>query len=133
MADFDAACPSDSGVQTELSAKAANDITENSRVLLGGLTVEPKRNTRLIQIRYESPDPALAADVSNAVATAYVQYNLDLKLKGARDSLAWLTSEAASLKKKVDESQAALQNYRVKAGARHGVNEGEREPAEARA
>ena len=24
-------------------------------------------------------------------------------------------------------------NYRVKAGARHGVNEGEREPAEARA
>ena len=45
-----------------------------------------------------------------------MQYNLDLKLKGARDALAWLTSEAASLKRKVEESSAALQNYRVKAG-----------------
>jgi uncharacterized protein involved in exopolysaccharide biosynthesis len=89
---------------------------EPHRVLLGALTVEPKRNTRLILIRYDSPDPALAADVANAVATAYVQYNLDLKLKGARDALGWLTSEAASLKRKVEESSAALQNYRVKAG-----------------
>jgi uncharacterized protein involved in exopolysaccharide biosynthesis len=89
---------------------------EPHRFVLGGLSVEPKRNTRLILVRYESPDPALAADVANAVATAYVQYNLDLKLKGARDALAWLTSEAASLKKKVEESSAALQNYRVKAG-----------------
>src|SRR5215475_11799094 len=89
---------------------------EPHRVLLGALSVEPKRNTRLIQIRYDSPDPVLAADVANAIATAYVQYNLDLKLKGARDALAWLTSEAASLKQRVEESSAALQNYRVKAG-----------------
>jgi uncharacterized protein involved in exopolysaccharide biosynthesis len=89
---------------------------EPHRLVLGALTVEPKRNTRLILIRYDSPDPALAADVANAVATAYVQYNLDLKLKGARDALGWLTSEAASLKRKVEESSAALQNYRVKAG-----------------
>jgi len=89
---------------------------EPHRVLLGALSVEPKRNTRLIQIRYDSPDPALAADVANAIAAAYVQYNLDLKLKGARDALGWLTAEAASLKKRVEESSAALQNYRVKAG-----------------
>src|SRR5262245_38711872 len=30
-------------------------------VVAGGLAVEPKRNTRLIQIRYEHSDPALAA------------------------------------------------------------------------
>src|SRR5262245_5411327 len=89
---------------------------EPHRLLLGALSVEPKRNTRLIMIRYENPDPALAAEVANAVAAAYVQYNLDLKLKGARDALAWLTAEAQSLKRKVEESSAALQNYRVKAG-----------------
>jgi len=89
---------------------------EPHRAVLGGLSVEPKRNTRLIQIRYDNPDPALAAEVANAIAAAYVQYNLDLKLKGARDALAWLTSEAASLKQRVEESSAALQNYRVKAG-----------------
>jgi succinoglycan biosynthesis transport protein ExoP len=86
-----------------------------ARDLVGGITVEPKRNTRLIFIRYENADPALAAAVANAVASAYVQYNLDLKLKGARDALAWLNNEAASLKQKVQDSSAALQNYRVKA------------------
>lgn len=95
------------------------DVTaarEPHKAVLGALAVEPKRNTRLIQIRYEHPDPTIAAEVANAVAAAYVQYNLDLKLKGARDALGWLTSEAASLKKKVEDSSAALQNYRVKAG-----------------
>jgi succinoglycan biosynthesis transport protein ExoP len=82
---------------------------------LSGVTVEPKRNTRLLFVRYENPDPLLAADVVNAVANAYVQYNLDLRFTGARGALTWLTNEAANLRKKVEESSAALQNYRVKA------------------
>jgi uncharacterized protein involved in exopolysaccharide biosynthesis len=81
-----------------------------------GLSVEPKRNTRLIQIRYEHPDPRLAADVANAAAQGYVKYNLELKLKGARDALGWLSGEATSLKAKLEQSSMALQNYRVKAG-----------------
>ncbi len=92
------------------------EAREPHRAVLGSLAVEPKRNTRLILVRYDNRDPALAAEVANAVAAAYVQYNLDLKLKGARDALAWLTAEAQSLKRKVEESSAALQNYRVKAG-----------------
>jgi succinoglycan biosynthesis transport protein ExoP len=83
--------------------------------LRGAVSVEPKRNTRLLFVRYESPDPVLAADVANAVANAYVQYNLDLRFKGARNALSWLTNEAAALRKKVEDSSAALQNYRVKA------------------
>jgi hypothetical protein len=39
VAAFDVACASYGSVQTELSAKAANDITENSRVLLRGLRI----------------------------------------------------------------------------------------------
>src|SRR5262245_27006144 len=82
---------------------------EPSRALRSMLTIEPRRNTRLIQVKVENADPRLAADMSNAIAVAYAQYNLDLKLKGARDALGWLTGEAASLKKKVEESSQALQ------------------------
>ena len=89
---------------------------EPHAVVGAGLTVEPKRNTRLIQVRYEHPDPGLAADVANAVAQGYVKYNLELKLKGARDALGWLSGEAAALKAKLEQSSMALQNYRVKAG-----------------
>ncbi len=87
-----------------------------ARALPGSLTVEPRRNTRLVLIKVEHPDPALAAEVANAVASAYIKYNLDLKLKGSHEALTWLTEEAARLKAKVQESSVALQNYRVKAG-----------------
>jgi len=78
--------------------------------------VEPRRNTRLVVIAVEQEDPALAAEFANAVATAYAQYNLQLKMKGASEALTWLTEEANRLRAKVQESAVALQNYRVRAG-----------------
>ncbi len=89
---------------------------EPSRTLSGAIGVEPVRNTRLVLIKVSSPDPARAAAEANAVASAYAKYNVELKLKGARDALAWLTDEAGRLRAKVEESSQALQNYRVKAG-----------------
>ena len=80
------------------------------------LIVEPRRNTRLVLIKVEYSDPALAAEIADAIATAYVQYNLELKMKGASEAVSWLTEEANRLRAKVQESAVALQNYRVKAG-----------------
>ena len=82
----------------------------------GAVTVEPKRNTRLVLIKISGPDPAQAAAEANAIANAYAKYNVELKLKGARDALTWLTEEAGRLRAKVDESSQALQNFRVKSG-----------------
>ena len=86
------------------------------RGLSGSLAVEPMRNTRLVLIKIAGPDPARAAAEANAVANAYAKYNVELKLKGARDALTWLTEEAGRLRAKVEESSQALQNYRVKTG-----------------
>jgi polysaccharide biosynthesis transport protein len=84
--------------------------------LRSSLIVEPRRNTRLVLIKVEQSDPALAAELANAIAAAYVQYNLELKMKGASDAISWLTDEANRLRAKVQESAVALQNYRVKSG-----------------
>src|SRR5262249_19020445 len=62
-------------------------------VLRSSLIIEPRRNTRLVMIKVEQRDPALAAEIANAVATAYVQYNLELKMKGASEAIFWLTEE----------------------------------------
>src|SRR5215470_969148 len=87
-----------------------------SRGLSGALSVDPVRNTRLVLIKVAGPDPARAAAEANAVASAYAKYNVELKLKGARDALTWLTEEASRLRAKVDESSQALQNYRIRSG-----------------
>src|SRR5262249_21601404 len=62
-------------------------------VMRSSLVVEPRRNTRLVLIKVEQSDPVLAAEVANAMATAYVQCNLELKMKGASDAISWLTDE----------------------------------------
>jgi uncharacterized protein involved in exopolysaccharide biosynthesis len=91
-------------------------VADPSRALSGSLAVDPVRNTRLVLIKVASPDPARAAAEANAIASAYAKYNVELKLKGARDALTWLTEEAGRLRAKVDESSQALQNYRIKSG-----------------
>ena len=90
--------------------------SDPARALQGSIIVEPRRNTRLVSVKFESPDPQMAADVSNALARQYVKHNLDVKLRGAQEAMTWLNEQMSSLKVKVQESSEALQNYRVKAG-----------------
>jgi uncharacterized protein involved in exopolysaccharide biosynthesis len=102
------------GLKRRLPGLAA--AREPYQVVQGMVSVEPRRNTRLVMISVEHPDPALATEIANATAHAYVKYNLQRKISGAHDALGWLTEEAARLRNKVEESSIALQNYRVQAG-----------------
>jgi polysaccharide biosynthesis transport protein len=86
------------------------------RALQDAVVVEPRRNTRLVAVRFEHPNPQLAADVTNALARQYVKHNLDIKLRGAQEAMTWLNEQMTTLRVKVQESSVALQNYRVKAG-----------------
>jgi uncharacterized protein involved in exopolysaccharide biosynthesis len=99
------------GKKPEL-AQAADPV----EAFLGAVSVEPVRNTRLVEIQVEDADPKLAADMANTLAGAYVHQNLELKLSAARDALSWLTAQVSDLKTKVNESELALQRYREQAG-----------------
>ncbi len=83
---------------------------------LGGVTVQPIKNTRFIEVRVEDPHPQATAEKANALANAYVAETLDQKLTAARDALAWLTANVTDLKQKVNESELALQRYKEEAG-----------------
>jgi succinoglycan biosynthesis transport protein ExoP len=84
--------------------------------VLGSVRIEPGRNTRLVLVKAEHTNPQMAAELANAFANQYVRYNLDVKMRGAQDALAWLTEQMGELKTKVQDSSVALQNYRVKSG-----------------
>jgi len=87
-----------------------------ARTLQNAIIVEPRRNTRLVAVKFEHPHPQLAAEVTNALARQYVKHNLDIKLRGAQEAMTWLNEQMTNLRGKVQESSVALQNYRVKAG-----------------
>lgn len=87
-----------------------------SAVLLGKLRVEPRRNTRLVDIKIQDPNPHVAAEIANGVAHAYGRFTLETRLKSARDALGWLSEQMNDLKAKVQDSEVALQRYRQQAG-----------------
>jgi polysaccharide biosynthesis transport protein len=86
------------------------------RALQNAVIVEPRRNTRLVAVKFEHRDPRLAAEITNALARQYVKHNLDIKLRGAQEAMTWLNEQMTTLRAKVQESSVALQNYRVKSG-----------------
>lgn len=80
--------------------------------LLRSLTVLPVRNSRLVDLRFVSTEPKLAADMANALAKAYIMQNMEYKFNSSKEAAEWLEGQLAEQRKKVEESEAALQRYR---------------------
>jgi capsular exopolysaccharide synthesis family protein len=76
------------------------------------LQVQPVRNSQLVQISFTSHDKELAAKVPNVLAETYIENDLEAKVKMTQKASAWLTDQMGELRKKLDESERSLQDYR---------------------
>ncbi len=76
------------------------------------LSVEPERNTTIIDIHVDHPDPKLAADLANGVAQQYIKQNLEKRMLASTDAVRMLGEQADEFKKKVEQSESALAQYR---------------------
>lgn len=81
-------------------------------VLLSGLTIEPLRTSRLVDIRYSSSDPVLASSVPNALVTEYIAQNLEYRFLASQQATTFLTDRLAEQRKQVQTAEEALQQYR---------------------
>ncbi|UCD84994.1 MAG: GumC family protein, partial [Deltaproteobacteria bacterium] len=79
---------------------------------LGGLKVEPIKGTRLVDISFESPYPELTAKAANGLAEAYIEQSLELKTGTSQDAIKFLTKKIEELKRNVEESESALEQYK---------------------
>ena len=80
-----------------------------------GLKIEPVRNSTVVKISFDSPDKTLAARIPNAVADAYIESDLEAKVQMTQKANEWLSQRMAGLRSKLEASEQALQDYRVKA------------------
>ena len=51
-----------------------------------GLTVEGGKQSEIINISYEDSNPKLAAEITNAIAESYVEYGLESRSSGAKET-----------------------------------------------
>src|SRR5262249_3691202 len=72
----------------------------------------PVRNTRFVELRYRSVDPAFAARAANAVAEQYRQQNLQTHLLASKEMNAWLDRQIAEQQRRVQETEMQREQCR---------------------
>ncbi len=73
-----------------------------------GLNIEPVKDTRLVQISFDSTNPQLAARIANAVADNFIAANLEHTFNASAYARSYLEGRLAQLKQKLEESEAQL-------------------------
>ena len=100
-----------------IESPQAEETKTQSRTIdrfLADLTVAPVRNSRLVDVKFESVDATLSAQVANALAKAYIEQNLEFKFLSSKEASDWLGQRLAEQRKQVEASEQAVQRYREK-------------------
>ena len=79
---------------------------------LARVDVSPIRNSRLVDVSFEAKDPVLSAKAVNTLAAAYIDQNLETKLKAVQDAVRWLQTRIEEERKKVEKAEQALLKYK---------------------
>ncbi len=88
-------------------------------ILLKHLDVAPTRLSRLVDIRFTSPDPDFSARVVNAWSDAFIKTNLERKIQATSYGSNLLQRQLTQQKERLDESQRQLVAY---ASQEHIIN-----------
>jgi capsular exopolysaccharide synthesis family protein len=96
---------SDSSPSSEQSGTAVINM------LQAGLSVTLPRDSRIAQITFTSPDPALAAKVANAYADNSIVYNLQRRFDESSYARSFLQRELDQAKRRLEDSEKAVVAY----------------------
>ncbi len=81
------------------------------QILLRNLNIDPTRLSRLVEIRFTSPDAAFSAKVTNAWSENFIQTNLERKVQATSYGRNLLQRQLAEYKERLNESQRQLVGY----------------------
>jgi capsular exopolysaccharide synthesis family protein len=75
------------------------------------LTVEMKGETSILEIKFESTDPRLAAQVVNGIIDEYIGWEMDRKIDSAKSAKQQLEKQIKSARTEMEKSEAEMNQY----------------------
>jgi polysaccharide biosynthesis transport protein len=96
------------------SPNAVRELTIG--LLRGNMVVRLPRNSRIATVTFESTDPALSAQVSNAFAEEFIQASLQQRYDSSAYARDFVANQLTEAKGKLEESERGLNTYARKAG-----------------
>ena len=79
--------------------------------ILAGLEVSPERNSQLVHVSWVSADPEWAGRVANAMAAAYIAYNIQSQYATTHEAQEFLVDQIAGLKAEISTIETSIQEY----------------------
>lgn len=80
-------------------------------LLMGHLTVEPVRGSSLVQLSFDSPDPALSATIVNSIAKNFISSTLNRRFQATAYARQFLQQQIETTRQKLEASERALVAY----------------------
>lgn len=105
-----------SGAIAKLSPQTLGREEQLMQTFHENLRVQQVPNTSIVEIKYSSPDPTLAAEVANSTAQTYIEQNIKARYESTMQAADWLSKQLADLQIKVEASQAKLVEYQKEHG-----------------
>jgi capsular exopolysaccharide synthesis family protein len=80
------------------------------------LTVTSVAHTRLLEIRFVSPDPRLSTEIVNTLVRDFIEQNFRTRFETTMQTSGWLATQIEDLRAKVELSQQRLVEYQKRNG-----------------
>ena len=106
-----AAAPQTFAIEGSDSSPDANTRQNAVELFEDRLIVNPIRSSRLVEISFDSYDPALASRVANSLASNFIEQNLEARWESTQKASEWLSRQLLDLKGKLEKSEDDLQKY----------------------
>lgn len=87
-------------------------LYESLRTLQSRMTITPIRDTDIIEVRVEAPDPAEAAIVANAIADVFYEQNLEATRGEVSEVRKFLEEQLKKVREDLARSEEALKEYK---------------------
>lgn len=82
-----------------------------AEMLQGSMDASLIRNSRLFNVSFTSPEPELSAQVANAIAEAYIEFNSRTAYNTSEQATQSMTRLIDKLRDEIDEKERQLQEY----------------------
>ena len=96
------------------AAMAAAERAAGTGTIMGGLSVQPQLNSRLVDIAFSSPSPEFAARAANAVADGYIAQELERTFGASSYAKSYLEEQLNLTKARLEQSERDLVEFAQK-------------------
>ena len=94
--------------------RAEDLLKQATSVIQGGLSVAPIKESRLVRLDFDSPDPSFSVQVVNAVAEGFIASTLERRMGTTSYAKTYLEDQLKQTKLKLEDSERKLVEFAQK-------------------